>query len=112
MPVIHPLTAQLSISSAVAVSAVVVVRNPSELREALRQHAKPIVIDDPKMERAFSRAMFWQGREGTIRFVAILFAGVICLAIALGYRIDGSWSRDWKLDRLDGKITLTPSVKP
>jgi hypothetical protein len=108
MPVVHSVGVAIGSSSAVAVGAVVV-RHGSELRAALAQHEKPVIVVDPKLERRFSQIAFWDGQEGTKRYFASLVAAILILALALGYGIDLNWKADWKLQRLDGKITLTPA---
>jgi hypothetical protein len=40
-----------------------------------------------------------------------LVAALLALALALQYKLDFSWQRDWKQERLDGKIVLTPTKK-
>jgi hypothetical protein len=82
-----------------------------ELAPALKQRTKPVVIDNGDLERAFSRLEFWSGREGTYRFGALLVAALLALALALQYKLDFSWQRDWKQERLHGKIVLTPTKK-
>ncbi len=92
-------------------TATVSVTRPDQLAAALRQRSKPVVIENNDLERSFSRLEFWQGREGTLRYVATLVVALLALAMALRYGIDFNWQRDWKLDRLDGRITLTPPHK-
>ena len=92
-------------------TATVSVTRPDQLAAALRQRSKPVVIENNDLERSFSRLEFWQGREGTLRYVATLVFALLALAMALRYGIDFNWQRDRKLDRLDGRITLTPPHK-
>ena len=87
------------------------VTTTSELPSALSQRTNSVVIDNPELECKLSRIEFWQGREGTYRFLGVLIASLLALAIAFQYKIDASWTRDSKLDRIDGKITLTPTNK-
>jgi hypothetical protein len=85
-----------------------IVTRASELAPALTQRERPVVIQNDELERKFSRVERWRDRENTYRFLAALIAGLLALAIAYQYKIDASWHSDWKMDRIDGKIALTP----
>jgi hypothetical protein len=87
---------------------VLTVTEPAQLPAALDQRAKTVVIEHAGLERRFAWIEFWQGREGTKRYVASLIAALFALALALQYKLDIGWQADWKLKRVDGKIILTP----
>jgi hypothetical protein len=64
--VVHNVTIGLQGASAATVAAELVrVTRPEELPAALKQRAKPVVIENSELEHRFSRLEFWQGREGT-----------------------------------------------
>jgi hypothetical protein len=77
-----------------------------EFPAALAQRTKTVVIDNAEIEHSLSSIERWR----TVRFlgVGVLVAAVISLAIAQRYKIDFSWTLNWKIERLEGKITLTP----
>jgi hypothetical protein len=105
MPVVHAVGIAIGASSAVAVGTVLV-RTASELTDALRQREKAVVIDDPKMADRFRALQGWQ--EARIWFFGSLIAALIALSISQNYKIELSWQRDWKVNTMDGKVTLTP----
>jgi hypothetical protein len=78
---------------------------PSQLPGALAQR-KPVVIDNDKMARQFLRLQHWQEARKWV-FGAIVTA-LLGYAISRDYKIEASWHRDWKVNTLDGKVTLTP----
>jgi hypothetical protein len=82
-----------------------------ELSAALAQRTAPVVIDSEELEPTFARLERWQNRETTYRFIALLIAALLAFAISQRYGIDASWHSNFKLERIDGKITLTPSSK-
>jgi hypothetical protein len=90
--------------------AVVRVTRPDELPAALRQRTKPVVIENDELERRFSALERWH----TIRLfgIGVIVATLLTIAMALQYKLDLSWSYHWKIGRLDGKITLTPTQRP
>jgi hypothetical protein len=107
--VTHQLVATTFVNQSVIFSPVVMrVTRPSELPGALAQRASPVVIEDEGLERSFARFERWQAQQNTYRYIATLIALMVALAIAYGYGIEASWSWKWNVQRLDGKITLTP----
>ena len=84
------------------------VTGPDQLPAALGQKEKSVVIEDPRIQRRFSQVAFWQGREGTLRFVASLVAALLALALALQYGLNIHWAQDWKIGKTDLNVTLTP----
>ena len=105
MPVEHSVGISIGIGSAVGVGAVVV-HSPNELAPALKQREKAVVIDDIEMARRFSSVERWQ--EARMWFFGTLVAAVFAFAIAQNYKIELTWHRDWKVNTIDGKVTLTP----
>jgi hypothetical protein len=107
--VVHQGAAALHGETSLHADPVVVrVTRPDELPAALAQRTKPVVINNAAIERSFSVFERWRA----VRFLGALLAAVIALAIAQRYKIDFSWSLNWKVERLDGKITLTPMREP
>jgi hypothetical protein len=41
-------------------------------------------------------------------FYGSLIVAVMAFAISQQYKIEMSWHRDWKVNIMDGKVTLTP----
>jgi hypothetical protein len=107
-PVVH-LEAQSVVSGHPTFDAPVLrVTGPGQLPAALGQKEKSVVIEDPRLQRRFSQVAFWQGREGTLRFVASLVAALLALALALQYGLNIHWAQDWKIGKTDLNVTLTP----
>jgi hypothetical protein len=94
-------------SIAAGVGAFTLVGNAAELKVALAKR-DPVRIADGKMGRAFGRLAFWDGREGTFRWVALLIAGILALSLSFQYKLNLTWHADWKVQRVGGSITLTP----
>jgi hypothetical protein len=107
--VTHHVLVAAPISVAVSVgTAVLRITRRDELPAALAQRTKPVVIENDEIERRLSTLERWR----TTRFFGWLIAALIALAIAQQYKLDFGWSLNWKIDRLDGKITLTPPQRP
>ncbi|MCP1761922.1 hypothetical protein [Bradyrhizobium japonicum] len=85
---------------------VIRVARPDQLRDALSQKNKPVVIDDEQMAAHFRRLQAWQ--EARLWFIPSLIAALIAYSISQHYQVDLSWRLNWKVNTLDGKITLTP----
>jgi hypothetical protein len=108
MPVVHSVGISMGIGSAVGIGSVIV-RNPGELAIALKQRQKPVVIVDVQMAQRFRSIEGWQ--EARIWFFGSLVAALLAFAIAQNYKIEMSWHRDWKVNSMDGKVTLTPILR-
>lgn len=105
--VIHEVSANIFVDSDVICSANVIrVARPDQLRDALRQKSKPVVIDDEKMAAHFRRLQIT--REARRWLIGPLIVAFLAYAISQRYKVDISWHRDWKVNTLDGKIRLTP----
>src|SRR5258706_16370163 len=103
--VTHNVTMSMGVGSHVTVGTeVILVKRPSELAPALRQQERPVVIEDAQMEQRFQRLLKW--REARNWFVAVLGAGLIAFAISMNYKIEIGFEKDFKLERMNGKITL------
>src|ERR1700687_1627684 len=107
--VAHNVAVNISSASAVTVAGELIVRQGNELAPALRQREKPVVIENPEIERRFQRLMEW--REARNWLVAFFGAGLIAYAISMNYKVEVGFEKDFKLERLNGKITLTPTGK-
>ena len=105
MPVVHAVGIAVGVSAAAAVGTIVV-HTPNELADALRQREKPVVIDNKEMAARFSSLQHWQ--EARMWFFGSLIFAMLAFAIAKNYKIEASWHRDWKVNTMDGKLTLTP----
>ncbi len=107
--VVHYATAVLAGQSNLTVQAEVIrVTRASELPAALAQRTARVVIDSEELEPSFARLERWKHRENTYRFIAVLIAALVAYAISQRYGVDASWHSTFKLERIDGKITLTP----
>ena len=106
--VAHQAAATFAGTSGFQADAIRVTR-PDQLPAALAQRTKTVVIDNAEIEHSLSSIERWR----TVRFlgIGVLVAAVISLAIAQRYKIDFSWTLNWKIERLDGKLTLTPHSK-
>jgi hypothetical protein len=105
MPIVHSVGVATGVGTAVGIGAVIV-RQPSELIPALAQHQKPVVIEDPRIAERFRSVQGWQ--EARMWVFGSLIAAMAAFAIAKEYKLELSWHRDWKVQTMDGKITLTP----
>lgn len=83
---------------------VVRVTRPDELPAALAQRTKQVVIENDRLERIFSTFLYWS----TVWLFGGFLAWLIAFGIEHGYKIETSLIYDWKIQRIDGKITLTP----
>jgi len=101
--VVHQATAVASGSGSARAEAVIV-RKPEQLPAALGQRTQPVVIEDAGLERMFSALLSCS----KVWFIGGLIAALVALAIERGYKIDASLIHDWKIERTEGKITLTP----
>jgi hypothetical protein len=88
--VVHHVKVNFAIASQVTANAVVV-RAPSQLRDALADRTNPVVIDNEALERSFSRLERWHAREHTYRLIATLIAGLLALAISQQYKLELNW---------------------
>src|SRR5262249_28490052 len=87
-------------SSMEAVATVIRATNRAELSEALKQHARPIVVDDEKIARYFRFFLWFQS--------SWLFAGLIAYAISRGFQVDFKHT-EWRVDSTSQyEIILTP----
>jgi hypothetical protein len=112
--VVHQGAAVLHGTTSVQIDdALVRVTRPDELLKAFAQRTKQVVIDNPELERAFSTLEYCE-RQRTIRFLGIstLAAALVALALAYHYKLDFGWRSNWKMDRIEGKITFTPPQRP
>src|SRR5262245_60066182 len=89
----------------------VTVTTATQLRDELIKRDTIIIIDNPELERGFRWLEFWQSKQTTFLIVATLCAALSAYSISRGYKIDASLLRDWKLERIEGKLTLTPPQK-
>jgi hypothetical protein len=86
-------------------SAVIRVTTREELTKALRERtAQIIIIEDNKLARLFAMALWVQG----LWLVGDKVADVVKYAISQSYGVNF----DWHIDRVSGRITLTPPTKP
>lgn len=88
----------------------IVVKTITELAPALAQRTSPIVIDNDEIERRLTKLERWQKWkwEWWTFGIAALVAAVLAWAIAKDYKIDAKWHMQWKVERFDGRLTLTP----
>ena len=105
MPVVHSVDLSMGVSSAVAVGKIVVT-HPSELRDALAQRERPVLIEDRKLARWFQNLEFW--RTVRLGIIATMIAWAIQQSIAHKYNIDVSLLYHWKTETIEGKVILSP----
>jgi len=86
---------------------ILTVTRVEQLAPALAQRQQPVVIDNPKIEQSLER---FYARERTIRMgiFAFLVGWIVQQAIAHQLKIDISLLHDWKANKTEGKLTLTP----
>jgi hypothetical protein len=99
-------------------SAVLLVTHPEELPAALKQHEKPVVIENTpanaRLRRDFELLLRWQRWGDTNRllgFAALVFIVFTQMVMSNRYNLEASWHSKWNVIELDGKITLSPSDK-
>jgi hypothetical protein len=108
-PVTHHLEANiLQPQSPTITAAVLTVTRPEELAPALRQRDRSVAIQNAELEPQFARIHFFQGREGTYRYLGTLMAMLLILLMALRYGFDVRLLLDRKLEKTDLYFTLTP----
>src|SRR5262245_13145591 len=106
--VVHQAVAKFQGTGSLSADATVIhVTRPNELPAALGQRAKPVIIENDRLERVFSVLLFWL-KYGPL---ALIIASLIAFAIQRGFKIETSLIHDWKIERTEGKITLTPSPR-
>jgi hypothetical protein len=101
---IEPAAGRLTLSS---LPPTLRVTRREELPAALAQREKPVVIADSDIETLFE--IIERGRSIRLLGVGIIIASVVCYGITLKYKIEWNWQYHWDIQRLDGKITLTPT---
>jgi hypothetical protein len=106
MVVHHQVTVNIGVVSGVKATGEIIVRTAAELPPALRQHEKPVVIEDAELARRFQRLLEW--REARSWLIAVVGGGLIAYAISMNYKVEIGFEKDFKLQKLNGKITLTP----
>lgn len=102
----HQIGANFTVGTSLTVDAIHV-RNRTEFPAAMAQRAKPVLIEEPQLAQRLSRIAFWDGIQGTVRFIATLIAALLALALALQYGVDIRWHQDWKVEKTDTQIILT-----
>jgi hypothetical protein len=92
------------------------VTHPEELPDALRQHEKPVVIentpDNARLNRDFHLLLKWQRWKDTYRLLLIFTLAFIAfqqMVMANRYNMEASWYFKWKVGEVGGQITLRPS---
>lgn len=89
-------------------AAPLIVSRPELLAPALAQHEKSVVIENNQMERRFGTLVQWEQIARWL-LIPILITWLLSQAIMRDYKLDASWRLDWKVQKLGGKITLTPT---
>ena len=94
----------------------VVVTIPEELPAALKQHQKPVVIentpDNAELIRAFKRWLRWRIRRertyqlliigGVVVWVSTMFTWFTTAVITNRYNLDAGWHVNWEAREVDG----------
>jgi hypothetical protein len=104
---IHYAEARLTGSSSITVDAIHV-KTKRQLFEALRQHTKPIVIEDRTLARIFFFLLWLQG----LWLVPDKVADIVKYAISQRYH--ANLKSDWHVGpyHIDNQIILTPTRPP
>jgi len=91
------------------------VTRPEELPAALKQHEKPVVIENTpanaRLIRDFELLLRWQRWKDTYRLLLIVILLVIVLVqmvIASRYGLELGWYFKWIVFEMGGNIKLTP----
>jgi hypothetical protein len=97
-------------------AAIVTVTRPEQLPDALKQHEKPVVIENTqanaRLTQDFERLLRWQRWRDTNRLLLIAALALIVLTqmvMSNRYGLEAGWHLNWKAGEIGGKITLTPS---
>ena len=109
--VTHNVTVNIGGASAVALAGhFIVVTRSDELAPALRQHEKPVVIDNEQISAKFRRLGYWESNRQTflLGWTAALLAMLLAYAISQQYGIDAGWKAKWSQVEFEGKLKLTP----
>ena len=116
-PVTYPATPYLD-GSYSSPTVLLTVTRPEQLPAALRQHEKPVVIENTTanaiLTRDFDRLLRWQRRRDTYRLlvvVALLITWFLHTVITSRYKLNADWHVKWKVIEMSGRITLTPPEK-
>ena len=96
-------------------SAVLIVTHPEELPAALKQHEKPVVIENTpanaRLRRDFDLLLRWQKWRDTNRLLliaALTFIAIMRMVMANTYGLETGWHAKWRVGEVGGKLTLTP----
>jgi hypothetical protein len=109
--VIHSQTININSGSYVTVGAeVILVKRPSDLAPALRQHQNPVVIDNEEINARFRRLSYWENKRQIflVGWIAALVVLFFAYAISQQYGIDAGWKGKWNQIEFEGKVKLTP----
>jgi hypothetical protein len=90
------------------VALVITVFDSLALRDALKRRDAVIILGTPELECQFRWLEFWQSKQTTFLIVATVLGMLSAYSISRGYRFEASLLHDWKLERTEGKLTLTP----
>jgi hypothetical protein len=109
--VTHNVTMNVESGSYVTlVAEPIFIKRSGELAPALRQHERPVVIDDEQISAKFRRLGYWENKRQTflLGWIAALLAALLAYAISQQYGIDAGWNAKWSQVEFEGKIKLTP----
>ena len=114
-PRAQPATAGFTGSGSLTALLLTVTR-PEELPDALKQHQKPVVIENTpanaRLTQDFDRLLRWQRWRDTNRLLLIAALALIVLAqmvMSNRYGLEAGWYAKWTVFEVGGQIKLTPS---
>ncbi len=88
-------------------TATVSVTRPDQLDAALKQLAKPVIIEHDTLRRQLARIAYW--RDAKWWLIAWLVYRLLASAIAHQYHLEADWHVHWKTIEIGGHLLLTPS---
>jgi len=86
------------------------VKRPSDVAPALRQHERPVVIDNDQISAKFRRLGYWDSNRQIflVGWIATLVVALLAFAISQQYGVDSGWKAKWNQGEFEGRLKLTP----
>ncbi|HEX9324411.1 MAG TPA: hypothetical protein VF913_20170 [Xanthobacteraceae bacterium] len=87
-------------------TATVTVTRHDQLAVALKQRAKPVIIENDALSRQLIRLEYW--RDAKWWLIAWLVYRLLASAMAHQYHLEADWHVHWKTIEASGRLLLTP----